>query len=64
MRDRELQLGMRNLTIQLLTESPVKWCSCSPIKVLFAALIQLISRMEVSAPSQLCRILSLKTAGF
>ena len=40
MRDRELQLGMQNLTNQLLTESPAKW---SPIKVLFAALIQLIS---------------------
>jgi hypothetical protein len=31
---------------------------------LFAALIQLISRMQVSAPSQLCRIISLKTSGF
>ena len=61
MRDRELQLGMQNLTNQLLTESPAKW---SPIKVLFAALIQLISRMEVSAPSQLCRILFLKTSVF
>jgi hypothetical protein len=64
MRDRELQLGMRNLTNQLLTESPAKWCSCSQIKDLFAALIQFISRIEASAPSQLCRILSLNTSGF
>jgi hypothetical protein len=57
------EVSMRNLTNQLLTESPAKWCSCSPIKVVFAALIQLISRMEVSTPSQLCRIISLKTSG-